>query len=416
MKWQKKLFSLICIGLLSFTFASSQEEGKQEPEDLKPASVKVLLSKDNEGSLVEVKGAYQVFDPLAGKVVSAGLKGKRFFLYPHKEGIKWGEDFVGIYQLKIIPTGKDSSVLVNGIQYSGSIEIYHVDDKITIINEVDIESYLKSTLTPRFSENIHDVVTDALAIVARTNVYYQVIHNKNAFWHVDAKEIDYKGLAATLFNKNVDRAVDNTRFLVMTYEKLPFATTWNENCAGKTASYHSIFRKNVAAPGGIKSAFAERDRKEHHWSFSVDKAKIAKLAKTNRITGLDLYIDSSSEKVYAIRVQDGSHSKEIDFFHLQKGLGENNLLSNDFTITMEGNTVIFDGFGEGCSVGLCIYSATQMAKRGDTAPEILATFYPYSHIEQIRSLEEKDSSAKKQKPLAKLKKEAKKPKEKKEDK
>lgn len=391
----KKWF-LLCIFILStvysnFSFSALTEEAKIEFSDKKkPASVKVLLQKNTDGALVEAKGNYVVLNPLNNKKISSGIKGKRFYLYPHKDGIKWGEDYLGTYQIKLIPNSKNTTFLINGIQYKGSIEIFCIDDKITIINDVDIENYLQSILAPRFANHIHKTVMDALAIVERTNIYYQVIHNKNAFWHVDAKEVDYQGYATIQFNENIDRAVSNTKFLVMTYEKKPFATTWNENCAGKTASYHSIFRKNISSPGGITSAFAQRARKEHHWSFSVPKSTIAKIAKTNRVTGLDLYIDSGSEKVYAIRVQDGSHYKEVDFFHLQKGLDKDNLLSNDFTVSMQGDSVIFDGFGQGCSVGLCIYSATQMANRGDSAPEILGTFYPYSHIEQIKHLPEKD--------------------------
>ena len=76
----------------------------------------------------------------------------------------------------------------------------------------------------------------------------------------------------------------------------------------------------------------------------------------------------------------------MTFFDLQKGLGKTNLLSNDFTISIEGNNITFDGYGEGCGVGLCLYSAKEMAKRGDTAPEILSLFYPYTHVEQIRTL------------------------------
>ncbi len=393
----KKWF-LICIFALSAAsvntaFSALTEEAKIEASEMKkPASVKVLLHRNIDGALVEAKGGYVVLNPLENKKISSGLKGKRFYLYPHKEGIKWGEDYLGTYQIKLLSTGKNTSFLVNGIQYKGAIEIFCIDGKITIINDVDIENYLQSVLAPRFASHIHKTVMDALAIVERTNIYYQVIHNKNSFWHVDAKEVDYRGYATIQFNENVDRAVSNTKFLVMTYEKQPFATTWNENCAGKTASYHSIFRKNISSPGGITSAFAQRARKEHHWSFSVPKSVIAKIAKTNRVTGLDLYIDSGSEKVYAMRVQDGSHYKEVDFFHLQKGLTKSNLLSNDFSISMQGDSIIFDGFGQGCSVGLCIYSAIQMANRGDSAPEILGTFYPYSHIEQIKHLPEKDLS------------------------
>lgn len=366
--------------------ASTQEETYSTQESGPVAQVKVLLKKNVEGALIEVKGGYDVIDPFTQKKVSNGFKGKRFYLYPHSEGIKWGEDFAGIYQIKITPKDPVSSVLVDGIQYKGNLEIYHVDNKITIINEVDAENYLKSVLSNPSFESYESSVIDAIAIAARTQIYYQIQHHDRAFWHIDAKESNYKGHALAHFSPKVIKSVDNTRFLVMTYEKKTFPTTWNENCAGKTASYSAVFRKNSSAPTGTKSVFAEKTRKDHHWSFTIPKAKLANLAQTNRITELDLYVDPLSEKVYAVRIQDGSHVKEMHFFDLQKGLGKSNLLSNDFTVSIEGNNITFDGYGEGCGVGLCLFSAKEMAKRGDTAPEILSVFYPYTHVEQIRTL------------------------------
>lgn len=365
------------------TFEDVKEMGKLP-------TIRLLLKKQIDGSLVEVKGPYEVFDIKTHKKLSSGLKGKRFYLYSYKDGIKWGENFLGIHQITIVPTSPETSILVDGIQYKGAIDVFHLEGKISIINEVEIENYLKSTLSSKLPKNSNSIVLDALTISARTDAYYQVFHNTKAYWHLDASQVNYTGHGATLFNPDVDRSIETTRFLVMTYEGHPFATTWNQNCAGRTASYQSIFRKNMTSPAGVRAPFAEAARKEHHWSYIVDKNSLAKIAKTNRITGLDLFVDSSSEKVYAIRVQDGSHFKEIDFFTLQQGLGVQNLLSNDFTITIQGDTVIFDGYGEGCGVGLCLYSAAQMAKRGDAAPEILASFYPYSRIEQMKVLPEKN--------------------------
>jgi len=103
------------------------------------------------------------------------------------------------------------------------------------------------------------------------------------------------------------------------------------------------------------------------------------------VTGLELFIEDESKKVYAIRVHDGSRHQDIDFFTLQNGLSKETLLSNDFTVSLQGNLAIFDGYGEGCGVGLCLYSASHMAKRGDDAPNILATFFPFSHLEKIAS-------------------------------
>ena len=129
--------------------------------------------------------------------------------------------------------------------------------------------------------------------------------------------------------------------------------------------------------------FAKEGRARHHWSFSVPKTTLAKIAKTNRVTGLDLFVENESKKVYAIKVHDGTRSVDLDFFVLQEGVGKENLLSNDFTVSLQGNSAIFDGYGEGCGVGLCLYSAGFMSKRGDTAPDILATFFPFSHLERI---------------------------------
>jgi len=370
----------------STLLASTQEETHSTQESGPVAQVKVLLKKNVEGALIEVKGGYDVIDPFTQKKVSNGFKGKRFYLYPHSEGIKWGEDFAGIYQIKITPKDTVSSVLVDGIQYKGNLEIYHVDNKITIINEVDVENYLKSILSNLYFDKYDSAVLDAIAISARTQIYYQIQHHDRAFWQVDAKDASYTGCALAHFSQKIIKSVENTKFLVMTYEKKTFPTTWNENCAGKTASYATVFRKNTPVPAGTQSAFAEKTRKDHHWSFTVPKSKLANLAQTNRITELDLYVDPLSEKVYAVRIQDGTHQKQMTFFDLQKGLGKTNLLSNDFTISIEGNNITFDGYGEGCGVGLCLYSAKEMAKRGDTAPEILSLFYPYTHVEQIRTL------------------------------
>jgi stage II sporulation protein D len=371
--------------LASLSYATHQEtERDTPPEGAKPATIRVLLDKETEGALVEVRGPFKVYDPKTGKQLSGG-KAKRFYLFPHEEGIKWGEDFLGTYQLRIAPIEGETTIFVNGLQYHGCLDVFHVRDKVTIVNEVAIEEYIKSILTPQFERFYGTTVMESVAIVARTNAYHQVTTSKESFWHVESSAMGYNGLGATGINHEMEQAVDSTRYLVMTLEELPFAAAWTENCAGKTARYDAIFRKNVASAVGIDAAFAQKARAEHHWSFSVERDKIAKIAKTNRVTGLELFIENESKKVYAIRVQDGTRHQDLDFFALQEGLGKETLLSNDFTVSLQGKLAIFDGYGSGCGVGLCLYSAGHMSKKGDDAPSILATFFPFTHLEKIPS-------------------------------
>lgn len=378
-----KYFTPFMVAAVVFASEYDNTTEFELPPNAKPATIRVLLKKECDGALVEVRGAYQVYDPKTGKRLSGGRSGKRFFMYPHDTGIKWGENFLGIYQLRITPQKEGTTFFIDGVQYKGTLEVYHAENLMTLINEVDIENYIKAILTPQFDAFYTDPVMEAIAIVARTDAYHRVLQNKEAFWHVNAKEVGFEGHAATLINPEIERAVDNTRFLVMTLEGKPFPCTWTGNCAGRTANYSAIYRKNLGTPQGIDVAFAREAREEHRWTFTIAKNRLAQLAKVNRITKLDLFVENESKKVYAVRIHDGAHYVDLDFFALQAGLGKINLLSNDFTVSIQGDLVIFDGFGQGGGVGLCLFSAGKMAKRGDAVPDILATFFPFSRLEKM---------------------------------
>jgi stage II sporulation protein D len=390
MKIKSLLFSLL---IPLFPFANEIKT----PEVLleKPATIKILLEKSSEGVLLEAQGPYAVYNPENGKKESSGRWGKRFYLHTHDEGLKWGENFLGVFQLQVVPTSPETTFLVDGVQYRGAIEVYNVENQLSIINEVDVESFLKATLAEKVSPNLPENVLDAVAIIARTDAYYHALLNYDAFWHVTKEEVGYSGNALVLQNIALDRAIDNTKYLVMTYEDQPFPGSWTENSAGKTASYSSIFRKNTSTPDGIESPFAGRMRKQSHWTLTLDTQELARLVKTNRITGMDLFVDHGSGKVYATRLHDGSHTEDLDFMSLQGKLGKDRLKSNDFNVSIKGNVAQFEGYGEGHGAGLCLYSAGQMAERGDEAPAILTQFFPNTNLEKMRSYPKAIVSSKK---------------------
>jgi len=347
------------------------------------ATVKILLEKDVQGLFIEARGPFVVYNPENGKRVSRGRYGKRFYCYPHKQGIKWGEDFVSIFQLQFQPDSPDTTFLINGIQYRGMINVYHVENMLSVVNEVDVESFLKSTLSTKINSELPDVVLDAIAVVARTHVYYTVLANHQSFWHVNAKEADYYGMGLILQHLPIDCAIDHTRHLIMTYNNQPFPALWTEHCGGRTAEYSPIFRKNVLSPDGVHSPFAESSRQDFYWTLTLENQEFAKIVKTNRITGVNLFVDHASNKVYAIRVHDGIHSEDIYFCDLQRLLGKDRLKSNDFLVNIQGNNITFEGYGGGAGVGLCLYSAIQMKEREDTTTQILQTFFPGSRLEKM---------------------------------
>ena len=379
MKYRFLFFLFFCFPLFAF-HVKEQEISRMD----KPATIKILLEKNSNGVFLEARGPFVVYNPQNGKKLSLGHRGKRSCCYPHNKGIKWGEDFPGIFQLQIEPTSSDTTFLVNGVQYRGAIGIYHIEDMMNVVNEVDVESFIKSVLSESINHSLSRHVLEAIAMIARTNAYYLALANKEAFWHVTAKEVGYQGIGLTLQNLAIESAIDNTRYHIMLYEEQPFPSSWTQHCSGKTANYESIFRKNISTPDGITSPFAMHSRLDTYWSFTLDTQELAKIVKTNRVTGIKLFMDHLSEKVYAIRIFDGTYSEDVSFQDLQGALGKERLKSNDFIVTIKSNLATFQGYGEGIGVGLCIYSALQMEERGDTAPQILSTFFPCTQIEKMR--------------------------------
>lgn len=379
------VFLAICAVLFA------HENMDQVTEISSPQSIQVLLCSDSTEALLEVKGPYLLFNPYDRSKICSGLLGKRFMVHALNDGLKWGEHFPGIHQFALVPRGEDASIFVNGIQYSGSLYVYAVGDRINIVNQVDVESYVKSLLSLQFTGSLESEVMAALAIVLRTNAYYALSKQSNVFWNVQAKESGYQGAALCAPGSPVDRAVDATRHLILARshegKSLPFAAVWTEHSAGKTASYPTIFRKEAYSPfPAVEAPHAGLDRKESKWSCSISKKTLAKMLDLKELKDLELFVDQASNKVYGVRAKDSQETVDFDFFALQERLGAQRIQSSDFTISVKDDSVIFTGYGKGHGVGLCLYSASAMAQNGDNAIKILSKFFPDSYIMNLSGI------------------------------
>ncbi|MBS0604019.1 MAG: SpoIID/LytB domain-containing protein [Verrucomicrobia bacterium] len=391
----KRMKALIAASLVACTIAPVfvRAGGVEIPTDIsqktKPATIKVLIGKQHDKVLLEAKGRFKVFNPLTGLPLTDGISTKRNWISSSDNGLVWGEVIPGMHQIRVVPSDAQSTLLVDGIEYRGCVEIYDIKGKLHVVNEVDIERYLKSIMTAQFTTEMDEEVMDAIAITARTNAYYLVNRKPSAYWHVEASEVGYQGYAVTLQNLHVDRAIDNTRHMVMTYQGEPFPTAWTKDSAGKTADFATVYRKDVKTPAGVEAGFAAHEREKHAWTFSISKQDLAKALGAVKVSEFDLYQDAKSQKVYGARLKEGNETRQFDFTKLQTALGNARLKSNDFTVQLAGDKIVFKGFGEGTGVGLCLFSASAMADKGEKAPKILASFFPETKLENIRSFDEK---------------------------
>ena len=375
---------MMTTGALFGAFEDGSYKIEANGEETVPVFVKVLVAENIEGALIDVRGSYKVFNPENGKQLSSGFKGKKYYLQTNTAGLKWGEGYPGIHQIKIVPSSQNTSILINGIQYRGYVEAYDINSKIQLINEVDVEDYLRSILSHEFAnKKLSPAVYDAIAIAMRTHVYSVVARGFNPYWDIHSKEVNYFGEGQTKINPDMERAIYATKGLIMTFQDRPFCTDWTENCGGKTANYESIFRKKGVGPEGVLVGFAQKERSDFKWKCTLSNQELAKKLKMNHVDEIDLYQDPTSKKVYAVRFAEKKHFVELTYFDFQKLIGDSRILSTDFTVKLVKDDILFEGYGKGMGVGICLFSAEQMAKNGRTMPQILAEFYPSTHIVKL---------------------------------
>lgn len=196
----------------------------------KKPSIKVLVVHDADGVILEVKGKYNIYDPFTNERLGTRFVGKGNLIQAMQGGLKWGEEFPGIYQILIIPDDPKTTTIVDGIEYRGSVYVYDVKGHISVVNEVDLEDYVNSILSLEFKEPRSSEAMAAVAIIERTNALHQVSTAKNPYWHVRAKDVDYYGYAVTGRANGVDQAIASTRYMILSRTNndslAPFSAAW----------------------------------------------------------------------------------------------------------------------------------------------------------------------------------------------
>lgn len=383
---------LTLIALLTGLNAYSYEfADASAPVDLsvhcKPATIKVRIASHRQTALLEAKGSFSVYNPHTAFLLTSSRAAKRAPVSFSADGIVWKETFQNMSSIRVVPQDTQSTLLVDGIEYRGCIEIHAEPNGLLIVNEVDIERYLKSTLFFPFSDEMDREVLEAVAILARTHAHYAMRSHPDALFHVDAKEVGYEGNALILQNLEMYQAIEQTRNMILTFEGASFPATWTKDSAGKTADYARIFQTKIKTPQAVATPIAAKERDQHMWFFEISKKELAQrvfaYTAMHKISDIGLFQDKQSHKIYAVRFKNEAQSQTLDFFTLQKALGNTLLKSNDFVMEIKGDKIYFTGYGEGHGVGMCLLSASFYADKGEKAAQLLNRFFPKTTLTHI---------------------------------
>ena len=204
-------------------------------------------------------------------------KNKMVKLLPRDKGIEiLGK---GVYSgpIKIIPVGNTKIMVVfNGqkYRYRGNIEI-DIDKeygKLNVINIISIEEYLYGVLKKEISPRWPKETLKAQAIAARTFAIFNMNKYIDKGYNICATTNSQAYGGVNHEDPLTNKAVDETRGVIMVYEGKPINAVYHSDSGGYTEDSENVWGSFLPYLRSVESKFEEKVSPPHHtWSYSINE-------------------------------------------------------------------------------------------------------------------------------------------------
>jgi len=273
-------------------------------------------------------------------------------------------------------------LLVMGSRYTGNIDVWKGEGRIYLINELPIEDYVKDVVVAEVGSNWDMEALKAQAVISRTYAVYQKKINGDSIYHIVSSVLNqvYKGNNP---NVRVAYAVAETSGEILTFDNRAIEAFYHSTCGGKTENPEDVFGKSYPY---LKSVESNCEISPYStWEKRIEITEIEKALNLSGIKEISIKSYTSTKRVKQLDIINNSGIITINATDLRKALGWSRLPSTNFSVTRDGDSMIFKGKGYGHGVGLCQWGALQMAREGKNYKEILSFFYPGTIIQLYES-------------------------------
>lgn len=299
-------------------------------------------------------------------------------------------DYGSTYSLAIRPISHSGKAVTwfKGFRYYGGFQYARLsdDERITVVNFVDIEDYTKGVLPYEMNSSWPLESLKAQALCARTYVVSQFNGYRSYGFDVtnDAYSQVYQGL--NLATSTTDAAVDSTAGQYIWYQGHLCQTFFFSSDGGATESSLNVWGTDLPYLIGVYDPYEDEvDTNYNSWSYTLSPSQIQSKINSKFGQGLGPIasitpVYSDMENVISLTFSDTSgRSYTVSRTNCYYAL---DLPSLRFTITQNssGNFVI-EGSGWGHNCGLSQWGAYAMAKNHDmTASQIIKFYYSGVYI------------------------------------
>lgn len=273
------------------------------------------------------------------------------------------------------------------LQVSGLVRLVRRGKGVLVINQVDLEEYVKGVVPAEVNSAWHPEMLKVQAVAARTYALYQHMLSAARDYDVVAGVQDqvYRGRHG--IDARVSEAVESTRGLVVTYQGAPIYAAFSSTAAGITEDAVVVWSKDLPYLKGVECPF-DVESPYYQWRASF---KIDTLEKNLRALGFPVgtiamltpLTYSRAGRVATLRIVHSQGELVLRGEDLRKAVGYTVVPSTQFTVESVGEEVVLIGYGAGHAVGLCQWGAKELAELGYSYSSILRYYYPGTEIQNL---------------------------------
>jgi stage II sporulation protein D len=271
-------------------------------------------------------------------------------------------------------TGNDSySLRVNGIRqyYSGDLHCYFDLGSIMLINICDIESYIAGVVKAEGGSGKNLEYFKSQAVIARTYMYkYFDKHITDRFNLCDNTHCQvYNGISDDTLIKCA--AFETKGEVILGPDSTLIISAFHSNCGGETSPSEYVWLTSQPYLTKVTDPFCTGSRNAR-WQTSMGLEEWTEYLARIGYTGDkgDPALLNFSQRTRLMDFKIGNFS--VPFTQIRNDL---KLRSTFFSISTDGDSVIFSGRGYGHGVGLCQEGAMMMAVKGFDYKQIINFYY-----------------------------------------
>ena len=279
---------------------------------------------------------------------------------------------------KLVKLGNmQGDLLMTGIHYTGNIEVWKGDRGLYIVNELPLEDYVESVVVAEVGTHWDLEALKAQAVITRTYAVYQKALSQDSRFHLTSSVLHqvYKGNNSHIL---ISYAVRETSGEVLTYNGKPIEALYHSTSGGRTENPEEVFGRSYPY---LKSVESNCELSPYWvWEKKIPKEEIEKALGIKNLKDITINSYTSTGRAKELIIGSASGQMAMKATEFRKLLGWSRLPSTNFSMHPDETAIIFEGKGYGHGVGLCQWSALQMAKDGKSYREILSFFYPGTEI------------------------------------